>query len=281
MPRVSVRNSWRRLMSHPQPAGAVVHERLRPPLAEREELRDHPEVLLGYIDRDVLHRFVHLAVDDPCDTLRSDGELEGFGAAFCSIRTGELELSTSLNLPTLPAARSEGRGARRCRRAPPWSRFSTCLAVSLSPPLQGGAVLMPTVIDRDGSSTLMTGICCGSSWSTFSVSPIITSGMPGDRREVVSWAGLVGLDLFERLADIPLNDLRALDRPVGATPGHGPGRGGSSPRTSHSASRPTYGDTLRLVTSAWSGWLSPRMCPRSRVEGRGLRSGGRALRDRD
>ena len=78
-------------------------------------------------------------------------------------------------------------------------------------------MLIPTVIDSDGSSTLITGNGRGSSGSA-SVSPIITSGMPAT---AISSPGpcLVDLDPFERLADIQLGHLRALDRAVRATPG--------------------------------------------------------------
>ena len=54
----------------------------------------------------------------------------------------------------------------------------TCRAVTLSPSRPAsGEVLMPIVIDSDGSSTWMTGSGRGSSGSA-SVSPIVTSGMP-------------------------------------------------------------------------------------------------------
>ena len=57
-------------------------------------------------------------------------------------------------------------------------RASTALAVTLSPSRPAsGEVLMPTVIESDGSSTVITGNGRGSSGSA-SVSPIVTSGMP-------------------------------------------------------------------------------------------------------
>ena len=58
------------------------------------------------------------------------------------------------------------------------SRLSTWRAVSLSPSWPAsGAVLMPIVTLREGSSTVITGSGRGSSGSA-SVSPIVTSGMP-------------------------------------------------------------------------------------------------------
>ena len=54
----------------------------------------------------------------------------------------------------------------------------TWRAVSLSPSWPAsGEVLMPIVIDSDGSSTVITGSGRGSSGSA-SVSPIVTSGRP-------------------------------------------------------------------------------------------------------
>ena len=47
----------------PHPAGAVVDHLLHPALAQREQLREHADVLLGRVDRDALDRLVHLAVD--------------------------------------------------------------------------------------------------------------------------------------------------------------------------------------------------------------------------
>ena len=58
------------------------------------------------------------------------------------------------------------------------SRASTWDAVTLSPSRPArGDVLIPTVIESDGSSTVITGSGLGSSGSA-SVSPIVTSGIP-------------------------------------------------------------------------------------------------------
>ena len=58
------------------------------------------------------------------------------------------------------------------------NRLSRRLAVSLSPERpESGDVLMPIVIESDGSSTAITGSGRGSSGSA-SVSPIVTSGSP-------------------------------------------------------------------------------------------------------
>ena len=97
---------------------------------------------------------------------------------------------------------------------------------------------MPIVTDSDGSSTVITGSGRGSSGSA-SVSPIVTSAMPGDGDDLAR-PGLVGLDAVERLGDVELADLRALDRAVGAAPGDRPGPRRIVPwRTRQSARRPT------------------------------------------
>ena len=98
------------------------------------------------------------------------------------------------------------------------SLLFTWLAVSLVPSSPAsGEVLMPTVIESDGSSTCSTGSGRGSSRSA-SVSPIVTSGMPGDGDDVAR-AGLGGLDAVERLGHVELGHLGALDGAVGAAPG--------------------------------------------------------------
>ena len=59
------------------------------------------------------------------------------------------------------------------------NRARSWLAVSLSPSCpDSGEVLMPTVTDSDGSSTVITGSGRGSSGSARSVSPIVISGIP-------------------------------------------------------------------------------------------------------
>ena len=76
---------------------------------------------------------------------------------------------------------------------------------------------MPIVIERLGSSTPITGSGRGSSGSA-SVSPIVTSGMPATAIDLAR-PGLLGVDAVERLGDVELGHLHALDRAVGAAPG--------------------------------------------------------------
>ena len=86
---------------HPHPAGAMVDERLRLSLAQREELGDDAEVLLRYVDRDTLHRLVHLSLDDAGHDLRlADRELESLTSHLLD-QHRELQLAAALHLPHL------------------------------------------------------------------------------------------------------------------------------------------------------------------------------------
>ena len=152
------------------------------------------------------------------------------------------------------------------------SRFLTWRAVSLEPSRPAsGDVLIPMVIDSDGSSTVMTGSGRGSSGSA-SVSPIVTSGMPATAM-ISPGPGLVGLDPVERLGDVELGDRGALDRcrRPGTRRSAGPclivrcGRG-----TARGGRR--RGEASRLVTCACSG------CPSGSYVGRrGCGSSSRSI----
>ena len=107
MPRVSVMNSVRNPtrpragdeVLHAHPAGAVVDHLLEPALAQREQLRDDAEELLGDVDGDALDRLVHLAVDLAGDDLGlADGELEALAAHHLDEHR-ELQLAAALHLP--------------------------------------------------------------------------------------------------------------------------------------------------------------------------------------
>ena len=115
MPRVSVRNSVRKPISpragdevlHARPAGAVVDHLLQPPLAQREQLRDDADVLLGHVDRDALDRLVALAVDLLRQHLGlADGQLEAL-AAHQLDEHRELQLAAALHLPGVRARRRQ------------------------------------------------------------------------------------------------------------------------------------------------------------------------------
>ena len=97
---------------------------------------------------------------------------------------------------------------------------------------------MPIVTDSEGSSTVITGSGRGSSTSA-SVSPIVTSAMPGDGDDLAR-PGLLGVDAVERLGDVQLGDLRPLDRRRRRGTRRSAGRVRIVPwRTRQSASRPT------------------------------------------
>ena len=84
---------------HPHPARAVIDHLLHPPLAQREQLRDDADVLLGGVDRDPLHGLVHSAVDLADDDSRlSHRQLEPL-APHQLDEHGELELAAPLHLP--------------------------------------------------------------------------------------------------------------------------------------------------------------------------------------
>src|SRR5207245_821074 len=92
---------------HADPAGAVVHDVLHPALAQREQLRDDPEVVLGRVDRDALDRLVSDAVDLPSHDLGlADGELEALTTHHLD-EHGELKLATALDLPLVGPVRVE------------------------------------------------------------------------------------------------------------------------------------------------------------------------------
>ena len=83
----------------PHPAGAVVDHLLQPALAQREQLREDADLVLGRVDREPLDRLVHLAVDDLCHHLRlADRQLESL-AAHQLDEDRELELAAALHLP--------------------------------------------------------------------------------------------------------------------------------------------------------------------------------------
>ena len=84
---------------HPHPARPVVDHLLQPPLAQREQLRDHADVVLGDVDAHALDRLVDLAVDLARDDLGlADRQLEAL-AAHQLDQNGQLQLAAALHLP--------------------------------------------------------------------------------------------------------------------------------------------------------------------------------------
>ena len=127
------------------------------------------------------------------------------------------------------------------------------LAVSLSPSRpERGEVLIPIVIERLGSSTVETGSGRGSSGSA-SVSPIVTSGRPAtatispgpaSSASTRSSASVTYSSVTFARSIFPSARHQATCWPLRIVPCW----------TRASASRPTYGDASRFVTSACSGW---------------------------
>ena len=157
--------------------------------------------------------------------------------------------------PTCPAARSEARAARRCRRARrrAGSRSAAPSPSSPSRPASGD-VLMPIVIESDGSSTEITGSGRGSCGSA-SVSPIITSGMPAT---AISSPGPASSASTRSSASLTYSSV-TLTRSIVPSARHQAtccARRIVPCTTRQSARRPTYGEASRLVTSACSGWPS-------------------------
>ena len=101
---------------HAHPSRPVVDHLLHPPLAEREELGEDADVLLGGVDREALDGLVHLAVQLAGDDLRlPDGQLEAL-AAHQLDEHRELQLAATLHLPRVGPLGRRRRGARRCRQ---------------------------------------------------------------------------------------------------------------------------------------------------------------------
>ena len=115
-------------------------------------------------------------------------------------------------------------------------------------------MLIPTVIESDGSSTVITGSGRGSSGSA-SVSPIVTSGIPAtamispgpaSSASTRSSASVTYSSVTFAFSIVPSARHQATCCARRIVPW----------TTRHSASRPTYGDASRFVTSACSGWPS-------------------------
>ncbi len=191
VPRVSVRNSVRnpirpragtRYSIRTQPVPWLTICSIRP-LRSASSCVTDADVLLRNVDRHPLDRLGAHAVDLASDDLRlADGQLESL-APHQLDEHGQRELAAALDLPDVGAV-----GLVDAQRD-----VADQLAVEPRLDLAGGEVLtvlagsgeelIPIVTDSDGSSTMMIGSGRGSSASV-SVSPIVISGMPGDRDDL-------------------------------------------------------------------------------------------------
>ena len=89
------------------PARPVVDHFEHGALAQRQQLGDHAEILVGHVDAHPLHRLVHLAVDLAGDDLRlAHRQLEAL-APHGLDQHGQLQLAASEHLPHVGAL---GRG---------------------------------------------------------------------------------------------------------------------------------------------------------------------------
>ena len=201
---------------HPHPAGAVIDHLRQPPLAKREELRDHADVVLGRVDGQALDGLVQLPVDLARDDLRlADGELEPL-AAHQLDEHGELELAATLHLPGVGAL-----GGEHAQRhvadellVEPRLHHARRQAVSVLARERGrvdpdrhrqARLVDPDHRERPRVVRIGEGLADGH----------VGEARDGDQ---LAGTGLGGVDPVERLGHVQLRDLRPLDAPVGAAP---------------------------------------------------------------
>src|SRR5680860_902817 len=92
---------------HADPPRTVVHHLIEAPLAEREELGDDSEVVVGHVDGDPFDGLVHLAVDLSSDDLGlADRQLEALSPHRLHEHR-ELELAPALDLPRVGPLRRQ------------------------------------------------------------------------------------------------------------------------------------------------------------------------------
>ena len=201
---------------HPHPARSMVDERLGPSLAKGEQLRDDAEVVLRHIDRDALHRLVHLTLDDAGHDLRlSDRQLESLASHLLD-QHGELQLAATLHLPHLGPL-----GRENAQRD-----VSDELGLKAVLDLACGQLVAVSAgersrVDADGHRERW--FVDGDHGQRPRIERVREGladhhfGDAGDGDQVAR-PRLLGLDAVERLADEQLGRLRARDRPVGAAP---------------------------------------------------------------
>ena len=158
------------------------------------------------------------AVDRPRHDLRlADGQLEPLAAHHLD-EDRELELAAALHLPRLGPLGVEHADRHVADDLLVQPRPCTSRAVTFEPSWpDSGDVLIPIVIDSDGSSTRTT----GSGSRVVGVGEGLADrdlGDPRDRADLPR-ARLVGVDAIERLGHVELDDLHPLDRAVGPAPG--------------------------------------------------------------
>ena len=128
------------------------------PLRRAMQLGDDAEVVLGHVDGHPLHRLVDLAVDLAGDDLGlAHGQLEAL-AAHGLDQHGQLQLAAALDLPGVGPLGGQHPQRHVADQLGVEAALSTWRAVSFVPSVPAsGEVLMPMVMARLGSSTVMTG----------------------------------------------------------------------------------------------------------------------------
>jgi hypothetical protein len=202
---------------HADPAGAVVDERFRAPLSQREELGEDAEVLLGRVDRDALHGLVQDALDLARDDLRlADGELEALAAHLLD-EDGELQLAAALHLPCV--RRLGGEDAERDVPDELGAQASLDEArrqLVAREPGERRRVDADRHRERrlvDGDHRKRAGVV--------RVGERLADGhlRHAGHGDELARPCLLGLDAIERLGHVQLGHLRPLDRAVRAAPG--------------------------------------------------------------
>ena len=204
---------------HADPAGAVVDHVLHAALAEREQLRDDTQVLLGRVDRHSFDGLVELAVDRARHHLRlADRELEPLTAHHLD-QHRKLQLAAALHLPTI--------GAVAGQHADRDVADDLLIQAPLHQPRGELVAVLPgrrrrVDADRHRERGLVD---VGQRQRTRVVG--VGERLP-DRHLVQAGHGddlararLFHIDAVELLGDVQLDDLRRFDRAVGATPRHG------------------------------------------------------------
>ena len=198
------------------PTGTVVDHLLHAALAQGEELRHDAEIVLGNVDGEQLDRLVALAVDLANDDLRlADGELEPL-APHRLDEDRQLELTATLHFPRVgPLGRQD-----------PERHVADELL--LQPVLDLARRELPAVLageyrgvdaDRHREARLVDDerrqgpriVRVGKRLTDRDL------GNAGDRDDVTR-SSVVGRNSIERVGQIQLDDLHALDRSVDATP---------------------------------------------------------------
>ena len=223
---------------HAHPAGAVVDDLLHAALAEREELRDDAEVVLGHVDGEAVDRLVDLAVDLLGEHLRlADGELEALPAHHLDEHR-ELQLAAALHLPGVGPLGGQHADAH----------VADQLAVEAALHEPGGELGALLAGERRGvdadrhRQARLVDVDHGERLRVVGVGERLADR---DLRDAGDGDDLAGPDLdsagdpLELLGEVQLGDLGPLDGAVGPAPGDGLALAEVPFTTRHSASRPT------------------------------------------